>query len=181
MANLAIAARYAKALFEVSLKEADPRVVEEQVAAFVELMTAHRELQQALTNPSVPATKKQALVQTLVDRQQAVSVVKRTLVLLASRDRLTLLPDLLASYRERLLAREGIVRAEITTSAPLSPERQKEIERSLVATTGKRVTMTIRVDPSIIAGVIAKVGGVVYDGSVATQLRMIKGAMTEAL
>jgi F-type H+-transporting ATPase subunit delta len=181
MANQAIAARYAKALFEVSLKEADPRIVEQQVDAFAGLMTVHRDLQHVLTNPAVPVTKKQAVVKALVDRQGAVPVVARTLVLLASRDRLALLPDLLANYRERLLARDGVVKAEVTTSAPLSPARQADIQRGLAEVTGKRVTMTVRVDPSIIAGVVARVGGVVYDASVATQLRKIKTAMTDAV
>jgi F-type H+-transporting ATPase subunit delta len=181
MANQAIAARYAKALFEVSVKEADPRVVEQQLDAFAGLMTVHRDLHQVLTTPAVPVTKKQAVVKALVDRQRPAPVVARTLVLLASRDRLALLPDLLANYRERLLARDGIVKAEVTTSAPLSPARQAEIERGLAAVTGKRVTMTVRVDPSIIAGVVARVGGVVYDASVATQLRKIKTAMTDAV
>jgi F-type H+-transporting ATPase subunit delta len=134
-----------------------------------------------LTNPAVPVTKKQAVVKALVDRQGAVPVVARTLVLLASRDRLALLPDLLANYRERLLARDGVVKAEVTTSAPLSPARQADIQRGLAEVTGKRVTMTVRVDPSIIAGVVARVGGVVYDASVATQLRKIKTAMTDAV
>ena len=181
MSNLAVAARYAKALFDVSLKEADLHAVEQQLSAFAGLMTVHRNLEQVLTNPAVPVTKKQAVVKALVERQGSVPVVARTLILLASRDRLALLPDLLASYRERLLDREGVVRAEVTTSAPLSPERQAAIERGLAAATGKRVTMTIRVDPTIIAGVVAKVGGVVYDASVATQLRKIKTVMTEAV
>ena len=181
MSNLAVAARYAKALFEVTLAESDPRVVDQQLGAFAGLMAVHRDLEQALTNPAVPVTKKQAVVKALVERQGAVPVVARLLILLASRDRLALLPDLLANYRERLLEREGVVRAEVITSAPLSPERQAEIERGLAAATGKRVTMTIRIDPSIIAGVVAKVGGVVYDASVATQLRKIKAVMTDAV
>lgn len=181
MSNLAVAARYAKALFEVTLAEADLRVVDQQLSAFAGLMTGHRDLEQALTNPAVPVAKKQAVVKALVERQAAVPVVARTLILLASRDRLALLPDLLANYRERLLEREGVVRAEVITSVPLSPEQQAEIERGLAAATGKRVTMTIRIDPSILAGVVAKVGGVVYDASVATQLRKIKAVMTDAV
>ena len=181
MSNLAVSARYAKALFEVTLAESDPRVVDQQLSAFAGLMAVHRDLEQALTNPAVPVTKKQAVVKALVERQGAVPVVARMLILLASRDRLALLPDLLASYRERLLEREGVVRADVITSAPLSPEQQAEIERGLAAATGKRVTMTIRIDPSIIAGVVAKVGGVVYDASVATQLRKIKAVMTDAV
>jgi F-type H+-transporting ATPase subunit delta len=181
MANLALAARYAKALFEVALKEADLHAVEQQLSAFAGLLTVHRNLQHVLTNPAVPVTRKQAVVKALVERQKAAPIVARTLILLASRDRLGLLPDLLASYRDRLLDREGVVRAEVTTSLPLSPKRQAEIERGLGAVTGKKITMTVRVDPSIIAGVVAKVGGVVYDASVATQLRKIKAVINDAV
>jgi F-type H+-transporting ATPase subunit delta len=181
MSNYAVAARYAKAVFEVSLKEADPHAVEDQLSAFGNLMVAHHELALVLTNPAVPVAKKQAIVQALVERQGAHPVVVRTLILLASRDRLALLSDLLASYRERLLERDGVMRAEVTTSAPLSAERQAEIERGLATATGKRVSMTIRVDPSIIAGVVAKVGDVVYDASVATQLRKIQTVMSGAV
>ena len=79
MSNQAIAARYAKALFEVSLKEADLHAVEQQLAAFAGLMTVHRDLEQVLTNPAVPVTKKQAVVKALVERQKAVPVVARIL------------------------------------------------------------------------------------------------------
>lgn len=174
MTNRAIAARYAKALLEVSLKEGDPRGAEEDLAAFVELMTVHRDLQQALTNPAVPVQKKVALVTTLSERGRTVPVVARTLALLASRDRLGLLPALLTDYRERLLDREGVVRAEIASATPVAPERLQNIERGLAAATGKRVTLEARVDPSIIGGVVARIGSTVYDGSVATQLRKIR-------
>jgi F-type H+-transporting ATPase subunit delta len=188
MTNRAIAARYAKALLEVILKEGDPRAAENDLTAFVELMTSHRvdrgvgapgmNLWQALTNPSVPVQKKQAVVKALADRGRLTPVVARTLVLLASRDRLALLPDLLASYRERLLDREGVVRAEIATATPITAERLQQIEQGLAAATGKRVTVETRVDPSIIGGVVARIGSTVYDGSVVTQLRKIKETIT---
>lgn len=190
MTNRAIAARYAKALLEVILKEGDPRAAENDLTAFVELMTSHRDdrgggapgmnLWQALTNPSVPVQKKQALVKALADRGRMTPVVARTLVLLASRDRLALLPDLLASYRERLLDREGVVRAEIATATPIAAERLQKIEQGLAAATGKRVTVETRVDPSIIGGVVARIGSTVYDGSVVTQLKRMKETITQA-
>src|SRR5688572_7044474 len=98
MTHRAIAARYARALLDVSLKEGDPRAVERDLAAFVELLVGHRELYQALTNPAVPIQKKQAVVNTLKDRVGVLPIVDRTLALLASRDRIALLPDLLKNY-----------------------------------------------------------------------------------
>lgn len=178
MTNRAIAARYAKALLDVNLKEGDPRAAEQGLAAFVELMTSHQELQQALTNPAVPIQKKEAIVKALLDRGRPSAVVGRTILLLVSRDRLGILPELLANYRDRLLDREGVVRAEIATATPVAADRLQRIERGLAAASGKRVTMTTRVDPSIIGGVVARVGSIVYDGSIATQLRKMKETLT---
>jgi F-type H+-transporting ATPase subunit delta len=177
MTSRTIAARYAKALLDVNLKEGDPRAAEQDLAAFVELMRSHLDLQQALTNPAVPLQKKEAIVKALLDRSRPDPVVRRTILMLASRDRLGILPELLANYRDRLLDREGIVRAEIATATPVGVDRLQRIERGLAAASGKRVTMTTRVDPSIIGGVVARVGGTVYDGSISTQLRKMKETM----
>jgi F-type H+-transporting ATPase subunit delta len=178
MTSRAIAARYAKALLDVSLKEGDPRATETDLAAFVELMKTHHDLAQVLTNPAVPVHKKEAVTHALSERGRLTPIVARTLALLASRDRLGVLPDLLADYRERLLDREGVVRAEIATATTVAPERLQRLERGLVATTGKRVTIETRLEPAMIGGVVARIGGTVYDGSVATQLRKMKETIT---
>lgn len=180
MTNRAIAARYAKALLEVSLKEGDTRATEADLAAFVELMNAHHDLDAVLTNPAVPIHKKEAVATVLAARLGVTPIVARTLALMASRDRLGVLPALLADYRERLLDREGVVRAEVATATAVAADRLQSIERGLAAATGKRVTIESRVDPSIIGGVVARIGSTVYDGSVATQLRKMKDAITGA-
>jgi F-type H+-transporting ATPase subunit delta len=179
MTSRAVAARYAKALFEVVLKDGDLRATEAELSGFVEMMTAHPDLQHALTSPAVPLQKKQAVVSILVERAAITPVVARTLALLASRDRLALLPDLLAEYRDRWLVHEGVLRAEITTADAVSADRAQQIERRLSSATGKRVEMEARVDPSIMGGVVAKVGGTVFDGSVVTQLRKIRELLAQ--
>lgn len=180
MTNRAIAARYAKALLDVSLKEGDPRTTETDLAAFVALMKTHQELAQVLTHPAVPVHKKEGVTNALSARGRLAPVVTRTLALLASRDRLGVLPDLLAAYRERLLDREGVVRAEIATAAAVAPDRLQSIERGLAVTTGRRVMIETRLEPSMIGGVVARIGSTVYDGSVATQLRKVKETITGA-
>jgi F-type H+-transporting ATPase subunit delta len=67
-----------------------------------------------------------------------------------------------------------IVRAEVITATPLPPERVKQFEQRLANVTGRRVTMTARVDPTLIGGAVTRVGSVVYDGSIATQLTRIR-------
>jgi len=87
---------------------------------------------------------------------------------------LVLLPDLLETYRARLLEHQNVVRAEVTTAAPLSDDRRKVIERSLAQVTGRTVVLTTRVAPEMIGGLVARIGSTVYDGSVTTQLEKMR-------
>jgi F-type H+-transporting ATPase subunit delta len=174
MSSRASAARYAKALFDVALKEADPAQLERDLAAFATLLSSSAELSVALTNPGVPVVKKQSLTDALATRLNVASPVRKLLGLLAERDRLSLVPDLLALYRDRLQDYQQIVRAEVTTAAPLPAERAEQIQARLAQITGQRVDVTASVDPSIIGGMVARIGSTVYDGSVATQLAKIR-------
>jgi F-type H+-transporting ATPase subunit delta len=101
-------------------------------------------------------------------------------VLLAERDRLVLLPDLLAAYRERLLDHQHVVRADVTTASPLSADRAQAIQSGLARVTGRTVMLSTHVDPSIIGGVVARVGSTVYDGSVTRQLEKMKERLVES-
>jgi F-type H+-transporting ATPase subunit delta len=115
----------------------------------------------------------------LVKSAGSLPVVAKLLVLLAERDRLALLPDMLAAYRDRVLDYRKIVRADVTTAAPLEAERSAAIEKSLAKATGKTVRLSTRVDPTIIGGLVARVGGTVYDASVVRQLQRIKQRLEE--
>ena len=90
-----------------------------------------------------------------------------------------LLPDLLAAYRDRLLDHQNIVRAEVATAAPLAPDRASAIERSLARVTGRTVRLSTRVEPALIGGIVARVGGTVYDASVRVQLQKLRQKLIE--
>ena len=84
-----------------------------------------------LLNPAVPVPRKRAAVADLLARAKLSPIVTKLLTLLADRDRLVLLPDLLAAYRDRLLDHRHVVRAEVTTAAPLDAERAQRFEQEL--------------------------------------------------
>ena len=178
MPSRASAARYARALFDVALKESDPVQIERDLAAFAGLMSSNAELQGALTNPAIPVSAKRRIAEALGARLNAASPIRKLLVLLADRDRLAIMPDLLAIYRERLMEHQQIVRAEVTTAAPLTPERATQIEQMLAALTGRKVDMKTSVDPAIIGGVVTRIGSTVYDGSIAMRLAKLKEKLT---
>ena len=180
MTNKAAAIRYARALFDVAVKErADLQQIEEQLEAFVALFRQHPALEQVLLNPAVPVPRKRAAVSALTTRLGTTSILAKLLVLLAERDRLILLPDILSTYRDKLLDHQQIVRAEVTTAAPLTEARAQEIERRLAQVSGKRVSLATRVDSAILGGVIARIGSTVYDGSVTRQLEKIRSRLVE--
>lgn len=179
MSSRASAARYSRALFDIALKESDPRVAEGELSEFAGLLDGHEELKRTLASPSVPLVGKRNLLQALVTRANCSAPVAKLLLLLAERDRLGLLPDIVEIYRERLMAHEKTVRADITTAAPLQPEQTKQLEQRLSDLTQRRVTVAAKVDPAIIGGVVARIGSTVFDGSVATQLARLRDRLVE--
>jgi F-type H+-transporting ATPase subunit delta len=73
-----------------------------------------------------------------------------------------------------------IVRGEVTTAMPLAPEKLRALEQGLARATGRQVVLEARVDPSIIGGVVTRLGSTVYDGSITTQLQKMKQSLIEA-
>jgi F-type H+-transporting ATPase subunit delta len=181
MTNKTAAMRYARALLDVAIKErADLDQIERDLASVAELFTQYPALAHALLNPVVPVPRKRAVVAELLAAGPVTPMVAKLVTLLADRDRLVLIPDLLAGYRDRLLDHRNIVRAEVTTTASLPAERAKAIEASLSRSTGRTISLTTRVDPAIIGGVVTRIGSTVYDGSVARQLEKIRERLTRA-
>jgi len=180
MTNRTAANRYARALLDVALHEkVDPVKVEGELAAFADLFTADETLKKVMLNPAVPAPRKRAATAEIARRAAVTPVVRKLLILLAERDRLVLLPDLLSAYRDRLLDHQKILRAEVTTAFSLDSARAQAIEHRLADVTGRTVRMTTAVDPELIGGVVARLGSTIYDGSVRTQLLKLKSKLAE--
>lgn len=182
MTSRASALRYARALFDVALAErVDVQQLERELTAFLELIGGHEALMRALMNPAVPAPRKRAVVAELLERSGGTSApLAKLLLLLAERDRLALLPDLLEAYRSRLLDHLKIVRAEVVTAAPLSDDRAAALRAGLSRVTGRQVHLETRVDPEILGGAVARIGSTVYDGSLTRQLEKMHAALIGA-
>lgn len=182
MTSGAAAGRYARAIFDVALKEGiDIEKAQADLQQFVDLFAAHPVLTSTLGNPAIPASKKKALVSALVTRAgNLTSVVSKVILLLADRDRLLLLPDILRIYRERVMDHQKVIRGEVTTAVPIAADRLRALEQGLQKATGRTVILESKVDPSIIGGVITRLGSTVYDGSVTSQLQKMRQALLEA-
>jgi F-type H+-transporting ATPase subunit delta len=172
--------RYAKALFDVALQEkADVKKIDQDLAAVAETFASNSDVLLVARRTGLPMEKRLALVTTIADQLGVTSQVKKLLVMLTERQGLELVPELVEAYRERLLDHLNIVRGEVATAAPLSPEKTKALQDRLSQATGKNVELSVRVDPSLIGGVVARIGSTVYDGSVRTQLKRLRAELTE--
>ena len=173
------AARYARVLLEVSIEEADAAAVERELTAFASMIDSHDDLKRVLFSPSVPTTVRKQIVAAIGAKAGYAAPLAKLLVMLAERGRLDLVPDLLDVYRERLRAHSSIVKGAVSSASPLEPERLRALEQSLSQTTGKQVQLDAAVDPSLIGGVVARIGSTVYDGSIRTQLQRIRQQLVE--
>ena len=182
MTNKTAAIRYARALLDVAVKEqANLEQIENELSQFADLFKQYPLLEKVLLNPAVPVPRKRAAVADLLAQAKFTPIVTKLLTLLADRDRLVLIPDLLASYRDRLLEHRGVVRAEVTTASTLDQGRADAIRQGLAAVTGRTVHLATKIDPAIVGGLIARIGSTVYDGSVTRQLEKMKDRLTKSM
>ncbi len=183
MTSGAAAGRYARALFDVVVAESPGALdaAQTDLESFAELFSGNEALSSIATNPAIPVAKKTALAKALVDRAGAATpAAGKLIVLLASRDRLPLLPEIARTFRARVMDYQKVIRGDVTTATPLAPQALRRLEQSLQRATGRTVVLESRVDPSIVGGAITRLGSTVYDGSVTTQLEKMKQALVEA-
>ena len=173
-----VARRYAQALTEEAQKVGSLDTVDADVALVAETLDGSRELRQALTSPVVPQAKKQAVLRRLFEGQVS-GLALRFLGLLVDKQRAEQVPDVLAAYRALRDERAGVVEADVRTAKPLGADEADRLKRALEARAGKTVRMRIAVDPSLVGGLVVRLGDVVYDRSVKHQLETLRGQLAE--
>lgn len=169
------ARRYAAVLFEVVQAKGDLGKVEGELNAFVALVEGHRELQTVLSHPAVSAQKKRDLIEQILNASPHISgEVRRLLLMLAERDRLGSLDQVAAAYTERLMVHRKVMNAQIITASALPDSQRAALAQALSAAAGADVRLNESVDPSIMGGIVARVGSVVYDASLTRQLEKMR-------
>lgn len=173
------ATRYARALFEVAVKEADVDQVGRDLDRLAATVDGHDDLRRVLTGAAVPRAVRMGVARAVAERLQLSAPLARLVDLLADRGRLELLPAMATVYGERLLQHRNIVPATVTSATPLSAERLAALTDRLSKATGKQMQITADVDPALIGGLVARIGSTVYDGSLQTQLKKLHQQLVE--
>jgi F-type H+-transporting ATPase subunit delta len=174
-----IARRYASALVEIGAEENSLDQIVSEVTLIAQTYEQNADLRKALENPLVQHEAKVAVLNDIASGLGLSPTVKNTLLFMADRRRLAVLPGVAQRLREMNDLRRGIVRAEVITAAPLSDEYYSRLQAQLEKMTGKKVVLDKRQDESIIAGVVTRIGDTVYDGSLKSRLQEIKNNLLD--
>ena len=168
--------RYASALIELAVEEKAGEEVGRELARFAEVCEGS-DLKKVLADPSCDLDNKLLVVDEVAGKLKLGGTMKNFVRLLVEKKRIDLVASISESYK--LLCDDAAGRVQTVVTLPFEPVKsdEEEIRKGLEKATGKKVIMDIKVDPDLIGGVVARVGSVIYDGSIRTQLNNIKNNM----
>ena len=179
MSASALTRRYAKALVKLAGEEQAIDRYGEELAMVNAVLDREALLRLLLDSPTLVMDKKAAMLSDLSAALGLSDGMCKVLGLLLAKDRLRYLPQIEETYRRLADELSGVLRARITSAVELDSEQQQAIGASLAKQTGKKVELTVNVDPRLLGGVKAEIGGRLFDGSVRTQLKRIEESLTK--
>lgn len=177
MSSGSLSRRYAKALMEIGNTDGSFQRIGQDVASLAKAMKESTEFSGLLTNPSFPRSEREKIVLAILQRIGATKTVINFAMLLLDRERMAVLPDISRELSAMIDQASGQVTAQVTTAVALTPAQQSELQTTLESLSGKKIQIDAKLDPSLLGGVIAKVGDLVYDGSLRTQLRELRRSL----
>ncbi len=178
MSQMVIARRYASALSNLAKEENNLEQVGTELQDFCDTLHEAAELQESLSNNKVPMAVRNSILTEILTKMELSTLVSTFLRYLLSKRRLTLVHDIARAFA--LLTQEamGILPAEVTVAKePRSKESKdllQKLQEQLSASTGKTVQIHVSVDPSIIGGIVTRIGSMVIDGSIRNQLIQVR-------
>jgi len=171
MAPGKLSKRYAKALFETALEQQAHEQVSRDLRTLANVLEQSQDLREVFRNPRVEAGKKRDVLTAALKMAQAHKLTSSFLYILLEKGRLPIIPAVAAELERRLDRSVGRISAEVTSATPLEAAELKAIQEALVSALGaKEVKVDASVDPDVLGGVITRIGNIILDGSVRTQM-----------
>jgi F-type H+-transporting ATPase subunit delta len=165
-----LAKRYAKALFAVGQEEGKNESFRETLGVLGDLLENYPEVMDALTNLLYPLEVREKVMAHLISELKTDQFMANFLNLVVQKKRADILPEVATVFQVLVDADQNISRGTVISATEISGELQAKVQSTLENITGKKVILTSETDPSIIGGIVAKVGDLVMDGSIKTQL-----------
>ena len=160
---------YAQALFAVAQAEDQLDQVEDELFRFGKIVESRPDLREALGDANLPAERRRALLRELLGTKASPHTLS-LLEFLIERGRGKDLPRILDALSEVAAEQRRKQVAEVRTAVPLKAEQRKRLQEALSKATGKDLEVKVVVDPSVIGGVVARVGDQVFDGTIRRKL-----------
>ncbi|MFG1477287.1 F0F1 ATP synthase subunit delta [Xanthobacter sp. V4C-4] len=174
-----MAGRYATALFELADEAGAIDSVKADLDRLSALIAESADLARLVKSPVFTADEQLTAITAIVERAGFGELAGNFVKLVARNRRLFALPQMIVAFTAQVAARRGEVSAQVTVAQPLSDEHLAALKATLVEKTGKDVQLDVTVDPSILGGLVVKLGSRMVDASLKTKLNSIRHAMKE--
>ena len=164
----AVSERYARAIFELSLEGGEDLV--EPVQRFAAVYASSSELSSVLDNPLIDPVQRAAILEEVAARSGVTGAALNAVRLLAQRHKLRALPGIATRLRRLADKNAGIVRATVTSASELPESVYQRIESELSSAVGRKILLERKQDPSLIGGIVTRIGNNTIDGSIRGRL-----------
>lgn len=170
MKNLAIARRYAKALLLIGKEDGNAESYRTEIGSIAGMIASEKGLEQAINNPLYAPEGRKKVLETVIERIGMSPVTKTFLLLLFDKGRFGFIGVINDFYQKFADELKGVARASLVSAVELSSDTIEKIQSALSQMTGKEVILDVEQDPGLIGGIVTKIGDLVLDGSIRTQL-----------
>lgn len=177
MISTTLAKRYAQALVEIGQEQKALDKYGQDLAALISLTETSKDFREVLLNPVFPKEDKKRVAGLIFSMMGTDLTVGNFINLLIDRKRIDQLPGIEVAFRDRVDEINGITRGEVTSAEPLPEPELTRVTEALSKVSGKKVLLTTKVEPALIGGLMAKVGDMVFDGTIRTQLNQLKESL----
>ena len=171
--------RYARALFSLAQEEDGVVSIRRELDDMARLLAANPDLQQRLFQPLHPVRERRQVLKSLCEQGRGSQTIRNFFAYLIEQRRLVAFDAIREEFNRLADEAAGRVRAEVRSASPLRDEQRARLAGALARRTGKDIDLTVHVDSSLIGGAIATVGGLVFDGSLRSQLSQLRGSLTQ--
>jgi F-type H+-transporting ATPase subunit delta len=171
--------RYARALFSLAREEGEIASIRGELDDMARLLAANPDLQRRLLQPLHPVSERREVLKSLCEQGRGSQMIRNFFAYLIEQRRLVAFEAIHAEYNRLADEAAGRVRAEVRSASPLRDEQRARLVDALARRTGMEIELTVHVDASLIGGAIATVGGLVFDGSLRTQLSQLRGTLAQ--
>jgi F-type H+-transporting ATPase subunit delta len=175
--DMTVARRYAKALLTMGREDGKYQEYGEGLSGFAHLLEREPELRDALLNPIHSREDRRKLLLRMIELLQLPPLVSNLLQLLLDKHRLNVVDGVAQAYQEMVDEVENVSRARVKAAIVLDDATQDRLRQVLSKLTGSTVVMEVEEDPNIIGGIVAKVGDLVLDGSVRSQINSLRESL----